>query len=90
VVAKACSKVGGLYNAGHHDVVNYEEFDQRAVRDWLSARVQEVEAKTWAEIGERLGRLGHWEFETNLLDPADGRAAGRVSATRLALYTADD
>jgi hypothetical protein len=35
----------------------------RALRDWLAARVQEVEADTWSEIGERLGRVGHWEFE---------------------------
>jgi immunity protein 8 of polymorphic toxin system len=27
------------------------------------ARVQEVEADTWSELGERLGRLGYWEFE---------------------------
>jgi hypothetical protein len=35
----------------------------RALRVWLAARMQEVEADTWPEIGERLGRLGSWEFE---------------------------
>jgi hypothetical protein len=25
--------------------------------------VHEVQADTWAEIGERLSRLGYWEFE---------------------------
>jgi hypothetical protein len=25
--------------------------------------VQEIEAETWSEVGERLGRLGYWEFE---------------------------
>jgi len=25
--------------------------------------VHEVESDTWAEIGERLGRFGYWEFE---------------------------
>ena len=29
------------------------------------SRVREVEAETWSEIGERLGRLGYWEFEDN-------------------------
>lgn len=62
-LVKACRKVGGIYSARHHLVVNYEEFDQRALRTWLSARVEEVEAETWSEIGERLGRLGYWEFE---------------------------
>jgi hypothetical protein len=62
-LAEACKKVGGIYSARHHLVVNYEGFDQRALRAWLSARVQEVEAETWSEIGERLERIGHWEFE---------------------------
>jgi Immunity protein 8 len=58
-LAKACRQVGGIYNARHHLVVNFDEFDQRALTAWLSARVQEVEAETWPEIGERLGRLGY-------------------------------
>ena len=62
-LAKSCRQVGGIYNARHHLVVNFDEFDQRALRAWLAARVQEVTSDTWAEIGERLGRLGHWEFE---------------------------
>ena len=44
-------------------MVNVEELDARALERWLGARVQEVEAESWAEIGERLGRLGYWEFE---------------------------
>lgn len=62
-LARACAEVGGIYNARHHLVVNRDEFDQRALRTWLSARVEDVEADTWSEIGERLGRLGYWEFE---------------------------
>ncbi|MEJ7831563.1 MAG: Imm8 family immunity protein [Nocardioides sp.] len=62
-LANACGQVGGIYNARHHLVVNFGTFDKRALRAWLSARVQEVEGETWSEIGERLGRLGHWEFE---------------------------
>jgi hypothetical protein len=62
-LAKACSQAGGIFNPRHHLVVTFEEFDQTALKTWLSARVQEVEAETWTEIGERLGRLGYWEFE---------------------------
>ena len=62
-LAMACRQTGGIYAARHHVVVNVDEFDQRALHAWLSARVQEVEADTWPAIGERLGRLGHWEFE---------------------------
>jgi Immunity protein 8 len=62
-LAKACRQAGGIYNARHHLVVTTEEFDQRGLRVWLAARVQEVQAETWAEICERLGRLGQWEFE---------------------------
>jgi hypothetical protein len=56
-------RAGGIYDVRHHVVVSFEDFDQRALRVWLSARVQAVEATTWAEIGARLGQLGHWAFE---------------------------
>lgn len=62
-LAEACRQVGGIYNPRHHVVVNLDEFDKRALHAWLSARVQEVEAESWSEVGERLGRLGYWEFE---------------------------
>ena len=59
----ACRKAGGIYNPRHHLVVNFEDFDKRALEAWLAARVQEIQAETWDEIGERLGRIGYWEFE---------------------------
>lgn len=62
-LAKASTRVGGIYNARHHLIVNLDEFDQRALQLWLSARVQEASSDTWAEVGEKLSRLGHWEFE---------------------------
>lgn len=62
-LAKRCTQAGGIYDARHHLVVTFQDFDQRAVRAWLSARVEEVEAPTWAEVGIRLGRLGYSEFE---------------------------
>lgn len=62
-LAKACSQAGGIFDPRHHLVVTFEEFDQRAVRAWLTARVQALEADTWSEIGAQLGRLGYGEFE---------------------------
>ncbi|MEU4218077.1 Imm8 family immunity protein [Actinoplanes sp. NPDC026623] len=55
-LAKTCREVGGIYHARHHLVVSVEDFDVRVLRAWLTARVREVEADTWSEIGERLGR----------------------------------
>jgi hypothetical protein len=62
-VAEACRKVGGIYDARHHLVVNLDDFDQRALHAWLAARVQEVDADSWEQVAERLSRLGYWEFE---------------------------
>jgi hypothetical protein len=62
-LAQACNRVGGIYNPRHHLVVTLEDFDKRALRAWLAARVREVEADTWGQIGNRLSRLGYWEFE---------------------------
>ena len=60
---RQCRDVGGIDNARQHLVVDFEQFDQRVLRAWLAARVQEAVADTWTEAGEGLGRLGHWEFE---------------------------
>ncbi len=54
---------GGVYLPRHHLVVTMEMFDKKTLLAWLEARVREVEASTWREIGERLGRIAHWEFE---------------------------
>lgn len=62
-LAAASRRVGGIYDARHHVVVNLDEFSQRALRDWLAARVHEAEAASWPEVGQRLGELGQWEFE---------------------------
>ena len=62
-LATTSRKVGGIYNARHHLVVNVEDFDVNTLRSWLTAKVQEVTAESWPEIGERLARLGYWEFE---------------------------
>jgi hypothetical protein len=62
-LAEACRQNGGVYNPRHHLVVDFDQFDVRALRVWLAARVQEVQAETWVEVGDRLGRLGLWKFE---------------------------
>jgi hypothetical protein len=54
---------GGFYDARHHVVVNLDFFDRNALQAWLARRVESVQADTWKELGERLGRLGYWEFE---------------------------
>ena len=45
----------------HHIVV--DQFDFPALRAYLAKRVEAVEGSDWSEIAEKLGRLGHWEFE---------------------------
>jgi hypothetical protein len=34
-LANACRQVGGIYNPRHHLVVNFDQFDARALRRWL-------------------------------------------------------
>ncbi len=62
-LAGECRRVGGIYNARHHLVVDAEAFNQRGLTAWLTEHVQNVQGDTWSEIGEGLGRLGRWEFE---------------------------
>lgn len=62
-LADACRKSGGIYDPRHHLVVSFGDFNTRALRQWLADRVRAIEAETWTEIGEQLGRLGYWEFE---------------------------
>ena len=54
---------GGIFDARHHLVVDAEPFDQRALRSWLDKRVQSASGDDWTQVGEKLGRLGFWEFE---------------------------
>jgi len=54
---------GGFYDARHHVVVDFEAFDQAALHRWPARLVETVQADTWKQIGERLSRLGYWEFE---------------------------
>ncbi|MFI7705720.1 Imm8 family immunity protein [Nonomuraea sp. NPDC049480] len=33
------------------------------VTEWLSDRIAVLEAPTWGELAEKIGRIGEWEFE---------------------------
>ena len=57
-------KAGGEPHSGrHHVVVNVDSFDVAHLESWLREQVHSVAADTWAEVGQRLSRLGYWEFE---------------------------
>lgn len=57
-------KAGGEpYSGRHHVVVDVESFDAAQLESWLRQQVHAVAAETWAEVGQRLSRLGYWEFE---------------------------
>lgn len=62
-IAKACKESGGIYDPRHHLIVDFDLFDHRLMRAWLSGKVSNVEAETWPAIGSILSRLGAWEFE---------------------------
>ncbi|GIG34835.1 immunity 8 family protein [Cellulomonas pakistanensis] len=50
-----------VYDARHHLVVR--GFDWAAIRGYIEGRVARCDGETWQEIGHKLSRLGHWEFE---------------------------
>jgi hypothetical protein len=39
------------------------EFDYPALEKFVRDYCASCEGLTWAEVGEKVGRLGHWEFE---------------------------
>lgn len=47
---------------GRHLVIT-RRFDWARVTDFLRGRFEQPEAATWSELGEKLGRIGYWEFE---------------------------
>lgn len=50
-----------VYDARHHLVVR--EFDWLVIRRYLEGRVARLDGASWDELGEKLSRLGYWEFE---------------------------
>ena len=50
---------------GRHNLI-VQAWDWAEISAFLTDAVESEEADTWEELGERLGRLGHWEFEDYL------------------------
>lgn len=47
---------------GRHLLVA-DGFNWEALKSYVERRVRQSEGDSWGEVAERLGRLGHWEFE---------------------------
>jgi hypothetical protein len=54
---------GEMVDGHHHVIVDVDLFDRRKLQDWLRGRVGSAHGETWAEVGMKLGHIGHWEFE---------------------------
>jgi len=58
-----CREHGEIISGLHHVFVDASLFDRRRLTAWFEARVAGIEADSWHEIGEKMSRLGHWEFQ---------------------------
>lgn len=47
---------------GRHYLI-VDRWDWPTIRAFLTAAIEREEASTWSGLGERLARIGHWEFE---------------------------
>lgn len=61
-LAAQCAS-GEIVSGEHMLIVDFSSFDERRVSEWIRQRLEQVEGSTWDEIGERLVRIGHWEFD---------------------------
>ena len=52
-----------MIDGRHHVIVDVDLFDRRKLQLWLQGRVRSVHRGTWTEVGAKLSRIGHWEFE---------------------------
>ncbi|MGZ8755660.1 MAG: Imm8 family immunity protein [Acidimicrobiia bacterium] len=52
----------GEIRTGRHHLFMHR-FDWDATEAFLRAEIESYEEDTWEELGERIGRLGRWEFE---------------------------
>jgi hypothetical protein len=59
-VARRVHEVGPVIGR-HHLIV--ERWDYSAIRTFLRDVIESEEAPSWPELGERLSRIGKWEFE---------------------------
>lgn len=56
-------RTGEMVDGRHHVVVNVDLFDRRRLQAWLEDRIGTAHGRTWAEVGMKLSRIGHWEME---------------------------
>jgi hypothetical protein len=52
----------GEIRTGRHHLFMLR-FDWDATEAFLRSEIESYEADNWEELGERIGRLGSWEFE---------------------------
>ena len=64
-LAARCAEQGGVFDARHHLVIAYEQFDQHLLRHWLETRVSAATGGTWSEVAEELSKTGRWELDTH-------------------------
>jgi hypothetical protein len=50
-----------ILNGRHHLIMS--DFNIGRIRNFLLRHADQCAAPTWEEVGQRLGRIGHWEFE---------------------------
>jgi Immunity protein 8 len=51
----------GIFSGRHHLIV--ASFDYEVIRRFLLTYAEQCCAKTWQQVGEKLARIGKWEFE---------------------------
>lgn len=51
----------GIVDARHYVIVNTYNYDE--VERYLTRRVSACEGPSWDGVADKVGRLGHWEFE---------------------------
>ncbi|CAN5279172.1 immunity 8 family protein [soil metagenome] len=54
-------KIGSPMVGRHY--VFIERWETSAVLQWLTMSIESIEGSTWDEVGERVARIGWWEFE---------------------------
>jgi hypothetical protein len=58
---QASLSTDGILNGRHHLIV--KQYDFARVTAFIRGYVESCTGATWAEVGEKVGRLGYWEFE---------------------------
>lgn len=53
--------IKGIIVGIHHLIV--DEYDFKAIRDFLSSYAQKCEGKSWQAVAALLSKIGRWEYE---------------------------